>query len=285
MYNLILSSVLIILLLILIMFILRLLLKKSFHHAHVYQNLEPKDFDLSSEELFIQTTNKKKVQVYRLGDQNKGPMVLCIHGWENTVEKFLPLSQQFVQRGYRVVLLNTRNHGKSDADGYSSMVQFAEDLKSTITYCRSIYGEDTSIFLLGHSLGAATVLYHASKDSKLAGVISLASFAELKKVIKESFLSKHMPRMIIPLILKFMELSVGDRFENLSPIFTIGRINIPVLLLHGDHDKIIHVSELQKIHSASSSEKILTKTIAGADHSSILDYPETAETILAFLSR
>ena len=61
-YNLIGSGVLFILFLILFVFALRLLLKKSFQHAHVYQNLEPKDFDLSSDEIFIQTSNKKNVQ-------------------------------------------------------------------------------------------------------------------------------------------------------------------------------------------------------------------------------
>jgi predicted alpha/beta-fold hydrolase len=115
-YNLIGSSVLFISFLILFVFVLRLLLKKSFQHAHIYQNLEPKDFDLSSDEIFIQTSNKKKVQLYKMGTQNKAPLVICIHGWENTVEKFLPLCQHFVQSGYRVVLLNTRNHGMSDEE-------------------------------------------------------------------------------------------------------------------------------------------------------------------------
>lgn len=68
-------------------------------------------------------------------------------------------------------------------------------------------------------------------------------------------------------------------------MYTIGRINIPVLLVHGDHDKIVNASEMQKIHYASSSEEIQTKIIVGADHLSILEYAETADSILAFLCR
>ena len=165
------------------------------------------------------------------------------------------------------------------------MIQFAQDLNSAIRYCRSVFDEQVQLFLLGHSLGAAIVLYHASRDFKLTGVISVASFADLKKVIADNFLVKHMPRFLIPLILQYMEWSVGDRFENLSPIHTISRISAPVLLLHGEQDKIVSVGQMKQIESATNSDELQIKIVAGADHSSILDHPETTKTILAFLRR
>ena len=263
---------------------MRYLLQKSFHHEPIAQNLRPVDFQLSSRELFITTQNRKKIQVFFIGEKNTGPLVLAMHGYENTVEKFFPVCKFLVEKNYRIVLVNTRNHGASDSDGYSTLIQFGEDLDAAYKYVRSYFGSDIPIVLVGHSLGGATVLYRSVHIPDIAGVISIASFADLQMVLAESFLRKQFPQSLLPVVFRYIEWSVGDRFDNLSPRSNMSKIKCPVLLLHGENDRIVPIQALHQLEDAAGSRLVKSKIIRGADHSSLLDQQITFDTIDDFIS-
>ena len=262
---------------------MRYLLQKSFNHDPVPESVRPEDIQLAYREFFLTTQNRKKIQIFYIGEKNTGPLVLGIHGYENTVEKLFPLSQFLVEHNYRILLVNTRNHGASDADGYSTMIQFGEDLETAYKYLRSQFGPDTPVVLVGHSLGGATILYKSVHISGIAGVISIASFADLQTVLAESFLRKHFPRSLLPVVFRYLEWSGGDRFDNLSPLSNIDKIKCPVLLLHGDSDEVVPVQALYQLRDAARTRHIKSKIIQSADHSSLLDEQKTFEIIHDFI--
>jgi len=263
---------------------MRYLLEKSFHHEPVPQGLRPEDFQLSSHEFFLTTKNAKKIQLYSIGEKNTGPLVLCIHGYENTVEKFFPLSQFLVTHNYRILLVNTRNHGGSDRDGSSTMIQFGEDLETAYNYSRENFGRETPIFLLGHSLGGATVLYKGVHFPDPAGIISIASFADLQKILGDGFLRKHFPRSMLPIVFRYIEWSIGYRIDDLSPLDNINKIRCPVLLLHGERDNLVPVAALSHLQEAAQSQFVKSKIIKSADHSSLLEDRVTFRSIHNFIS-
>ena len=80
--------------------------------------------------------------------------------------------------GYSVLLIDARNHGNSDADSFSSMPRFAEDLEAAFAWLASRPRiEAARIAVLGHSVGAAAALLAASREPRIAAVVSIAAFA------------------------------------------------------------------------------------------------------------
>jgi pimeloyl-ACP methyl ester carboxylesterase len=262
---------------------MRYLLQKSFHHGPIPQRMKPEEYQLSAREIFLSTRNRKKIQVFSIGEENTGPLVLCIHGYENTAEKFFPLTQFLVKNNYRILLLNTRNHGGSDTDGYSTMIQFGEDLGVVCEYAFSYFGVNTPIILTGHSLGGATVIYKSVQIPNITAVISIASFADLREVLTKSFLGKHFSQSLLPLVFRYIEWSLRDRLDNLSPLQIIKQIKCPLLLLHGDKDKIVPVQALYDLREVSHTSPLQSKIIKGADHSSLLDDRNTFTAIHDFI--
>jgi uncharacterized protein len=105
------------------------------------------------------------------------PAVVLLHGWCANASSLLPAAQVLNQAGYAVLLLEARNHGRSDCDDHTSLPRFAEDLDTAVDWLKQHSDVDTSrIAMLGHSVGAAAVLLSASRRRDISAVVSVASF-------------------------------------------------------------------------------------------------------------
>ncbi len=68
--------------------------------------------------------------------------------------------------------------------------------------------------------------------------------------------------------LRYVERTIGHRFETFAPVRTIGRITAPVLLVHGDRDTVIPVSDAHELHAQAPGHTQLV-IVEGAGHASI----------------
>lgn len=84
----------------------------------------------------------------------------------------LPLAEPFYSAGLNVLLYDTRNHGKSDSDSFSSLPRFSEDLDAAISWIKLKHPEH-KLIVLGHSIGAAAAILSASKRSDIDSVIAI----------------------------------------------------------------------------------------------------------------
>ena len=92
------------------------------------------------------------------------PTAVLLHGWCGNASNLLLAAQALHRSGFAVLLMESRNHGRSDRDDHSSLPRFAEDLDSAIDWLKALPGVDsTRIVALGHSVGAAAVLLSASR--------------------------------------------------------------------------------------------------------------------------
>jgi alpha-beta hydrolase superfamily lysophospholipase len=262
---------------------LRYFLHRIFYHAPVKNEQEPGDFGLNVVEYYLDTVNNKKIQTYFIEGKDSKPVIIGIHGWENTVEKMLPLAEFLSQKRYTLLLVNVRNHGRSDNDSYSTMVKYSEDLNAAVNFVIKKYGPEKPLILIGHSLGGATCLYKTAHDKRIRGVISVASFSNLERMIKQSILSHNFPSWIMPPLIRYVERGVGEQLSNLSPVTNTEKIDVPLLLLHGTDDKIIPLADFEELKSAANPDLLHWKLMAGGDHSSLLRDEEIFLTIENFL--
>jgi pimeloyl-ACP methyl ester carboxylesterase len=117
-----------------------------------------------------------------------------MHGWGGNAEHMLPFAQLLHAAGYAALLLDARNHGRSDPDDFSSLPRFAEDLGRGLDWLARQSGVDArQLFLLGHSVGAGAALLLAAQRPEPAAVVSLAAFAHPADLMRRHLRSHHIP--------------------------------------------------------------------------------------------
>ena len=196
------------------------------------------------------------------------PATLVMHGWGGSAADMAQLAQPLLAAGTHVLLLDARCHGRSDDDEFVSMPRFAEDVDSGLTWLRRRDDVDRSrLVLVGHSVGAGACLLVASRDSQVAAVVSIASMAH-PGVFMARILGERLPGLLTTLALRYVEHTIGHRFETFAPVRTIGRITAPVLLVHGDRDTTVPVADAYTLH-AQAPERTQLVIVEGAGHASI----------------
>lgn len=196
------------------------------------------------------------------------PAALVVHGWGGSAADMAPLAGPLLAAGLHVLLLDARCHGRSDDDEFVSMPRFAEDVDSGLTWLRRRDDVDRSrLLLVGHSVGAGACLLAASRDSSVAAVVSIASMAH-PGVFMSRVLGERLPRPLTALALRYVERTIGHRFETFAPVRTIDRVAAPVLLLHGDEDATVPVADAHELHAQAPGRTQLV-IVAGAGHTDI----------------
>ena len=214
--------------------------------------------------------------------RQRGAAALVVHGWGGSATDMLPVSKPLLDAGLHVLLLDTRCHGRSDDSDFVSMPAFAEDVRAALAWLRTQPQVDpTRIVLVGHSVGAGACLFVAVGDPAIAAVVSLASMAD-----PEAFMSRRLrrwlPGPLTTLAMRYVEHAIGHRFAEFSPVHTIGRVRAPVLLLHGERDTTVPLSDAYRLQAQAPSRSTLV-VMPDADHSSVEALDGARPAVLSFL--
>ena len=176
------------------------------------------------------------------------PTIVLLHGWCGNASNFLPAAHALHQAGFAVLLIESRNHGRSDWADHSSLPRFAEDLDSAIDWLKTLPLVDTKrIVALGHSIGAAAVLLSASRRHDLAAVVSISAFAHPEQVMRRWFALRYVPYWPLAwLINRALERVIGASFDDIAPVNTVAKSTCPVLLVHGRQDTVVPISDARQ---------------------------------------
>lgn len=219
-------------------------------------------------EVQIDAVNGSRLHGWWFGSDDPGPAALVIHGWGGQASDMLPVADVMRGLGLNVLLLDARGHGSSDGISVASMPSFADDVRAGLGWLRSAPGVDPArIALVGHSVGAGACLFVASGDPEVAALVSLASMAD-PSALMAGMIGHYLPAPLTRLALRYVEHVIGHRFTQFAPVHTIGRISAPVLLLHGEKDTTVPVTDARRLHDLAPRNSELL-VVADADHFSI----------------
>lgn len=191
-----------------------------------------------------------------------------MHGWGGSAADMMPVSERLLAAGLYVLLLDARGHGRSDDAHVVSMTSIAEDIRAALAWLRAQPQVDPArIVLVGHSVGAGACLFVAADDTAVAAVVSLASMADPEAFMADG-LHHRLPGILTTLALRYVEYAIGYRFTEFAPVYTIGRVHAPVLLLHGQCDRTVPLSDAYRLHALAPQNSTLV-VLPDADHNSL----------------
>lgn len=256
-----------------------------FRVPRVVERGTPADLGLDYREVRIPAARGKRLYAWWLTVDAAAPTVIVLHGWRGNAELMLPMALPFYGAGMNVLLVDARNHGRSDADGFSSMPRFAEDVGRAVDWLKGRSWGSGTMVLLGHSVGAGAVLLEASRRDDIAAVISVAAFAHPEWMMRRYLRRRRFPKIFMGVVLRYVQWVIGHPFDEIAPMHTACRVRVPVLLVHGERDATVPVSDAYAIrdHCPQRALRLLVIPEAGHDRADVVQ--AHAGELLDFLSK
>ena len=233
--------------------------------------------------------------VLSLHSQPRGT-VLVLSGHSSALRKnpyLLPWVGVFADAGYRVVVLESRGHGDSTGRMITYGVHEREDVRQVIDDLEDRGLLTGPLTAFGHSLGAAVAIQAASVDERIEAVVAVSSFADLRQEMRD-FADWKVPYLrwlvndwVLDAALNQAGHIAGFDPDHASPARAIARTTVPVLLLHGDADRIVPLEHsLQIFHARETGTDLVV--FPGATHFSLMkadDFDAMKRVILPWLER
>ena len=268
-------------------------IRKGLAAPRVPNHSSPAALGLKAEEVHIATANARQLHAWLIRapqqeQERDRPQaaVVVVHGWGGNAAMMLPLARPLHEAGFAALFIDTRCHGASDDDRFTSLPRFAEDAEHAFAWLAAQPGIDPQrIALLGHSVGAGAVLFAASRTPQVAAVVSVAAFSHPVAMMRRLLAAKRLPeRPLGRYILDYVQKTIGHRFDDIAPLTTIARIRRPVLLVHGEDDEVVPIVEARQIYAARGDTPVELMTIAG-NHDSFADLEGHIDQLTGFLQR
>ena len=214
------------------------------------------------------------------------PVVVLMHGWSRNASELLQFAGLLNKAGFAALLFDARGHGSSGDDGPITIRKFEEDILAGIDYLEKRTDVDTKrIGLFGRSIGGASAILAAASDWRIGALASCSAFADPEALTKDTLRMFHLPSWPLAWIAcRFIERWLGIGMEQVAPKNQIGRIDAPMLLIHGEKDSYIKPSNMEILQARASrhAERLL---IPGRGHSDVMRDPLCTREIVSFFDR
>ena len=222
------------------------------------------------EDVYIQSQDGLKLHGTYFKGAEGTKAVICFHGYTSeALADYGSISNFYLKRGYRMLLVDARAHGKSEGKyiGFGCMDRF--DALGWIQWLLDKIGENAQILLHGDSMGGATVLMAGALalPPQVKGIIADCAFTSPKYVFTHVLHSMyHLPAFPMIEIADWVNRKLaGYGLDDCNAAREVRRAKIPALLIHGDADTFVPCSMCEEIYQnyAAPKTKLIVK---GAGH-------------------
>lgn len=193
---------------------------------------------LAYRDLRLETGDGEQLHGWRIDARAEplGHLLLC-HGNAGNVGDRVLHAALLTAVGFDVLLFDYRGYGRSS--GSPSEEGTYRDARAALAFLLEQSGVDPSrVFYLGESLGGAVALDLALKRPP-AGLVLLSTFTGVRDLARRHY--PFVPAALVP-----------DVYPALRRIH---ELDAPLLVLHGDHDEIVPLSQGRALFEAAPGPK------------------------------
>lgn len=235
-------------------------------------------------EVYIKSFDKKKLHAYEI--KNKlNTWVIIVHGYTNNALEMLDVAYNFYKKGYSILLIDQRAHGKSD--GIYSTHGFYErkDMLSWIDYINK--KKKTKIILYGISMGGTVIMRTVGEnlpDNVICAIEDCGFISNYDQFYNQLKYLKFLPKPIISSFNIFSSIFFGFNIYKFKPEEILMNGKIPFMFIHGSSDKLVPPKNAYDAYQLYKGKKKLL-IIDGAKHmkSSIQDSKKYYNEIFNFI--
>jgi dienelactone hydrolase len=230
-------------------------------------------------------------EVRTAGDGTGRPAVVICHGFKGSKDwGFIPiLAERLARAGMTAVSFNFSGSGVgADGDGFSEKERFAHstfsnDVVDIGTICRSIAAgelveglvQSSNYGLFGYSRGGGVSVLHAAADPAVRCLVTWAAISHTNRW-DEDALARWRSEGTRPL----QDAGTGDGLffyvdmlddieknkDSLDFPRAAARVAAPWLILHGDADEFVPLSEGEELFRAANRPEVELSVVEGGDH-------------------
>ncbi len=198
----------------------------------------------------------------------KVTMIFC-HGYKSEAAfDFAAMYDFYRSLGYNLVYLNMRAHGKSGGKyiGFGVLDRF--DVQSWAKKVAELF-PDTSIFLHGMSMGAASILQSADLelDPAVCGIIADCGFSSTNEVFRNLVGGLyHLPATpFVDIFEAVNRMTAGYGFTDADSVRSMEKSRLPLAYICGECDRYVPLDMAMRIYNACVQDKVLL-IAEGAGH-------------------
>jgi esterase len=228
---------------------------------------------------YYRSTKMMQLNFKQIGETGK-PLII-LHGVFGFLDNWLTIGKTLSEQGYRVYLVDQRNHGRSPHEAPLNFPTLAADLKEFLEQQHI-----ESPILIGHSMGGKTVMeyavtYPGTFDALVVVDIGPKAYpihhTKILKGLNAIPLDQIESRNQADEVLSEYEPLLGVRIKSDKPVET------PTLFMRGANSNYVLDEDLEGILDLFPNAQL--KTIEGAGHWVQAEQPKAfVSTLLEFLN-
>ena len=204
-----------------------------------------------------------------LPEKSNGRMIIACHGAHSSgICEFCFSAPYFHRMGYTILMPEHRGCGESEGKFLGYGTHESKDTFLWIDCARKRFPE-LDIFLLGVSMGGATVLMMSDKitDPTVKGIIADCSYTsawdEFAYQLKNPFGLPAFPLLYIFDL--YCRIICKYSLRDASPIKAVRSAKVPILFIHGAKDALVPVKMQKELFDACPTQKEML-TVENAVH-------------------
>ena len=189
---------------------------------------------------------------------NDGPTILFFHGNGEIASDYDSIAPQFFRVGASLLVVDYRGYGWSTGQPRAS--NLLTDINAVHAalpgILQSAEKSESDVYIMGRSLGSAPAIHYAHQHPEMfKGIIIESGFAHVLPLLA---------RLGLP------PGALGNVPDPVGNVSKMKKIDLPLLVIHGERDSLIPVANGQALYDASPAERKNIARIRNAGHNDLL---------------
>jgi pimeloyl-ACP methyl ester carboxylesterase len=233
--------------------------------------------------------------------EEENPMVIFVHGFKGFKDwgAYDLVAEYFVKQGFRFLKFNFSHNGTTPesptefadlgAFGDNTFTKEFTDMGLVISFVKSgnEFHAPDRLSLIGHSRGGGTCIIQTAKDQRINKLVTWAAIADFRSLWKKEdeiewqkkgviFNFNTRTKQYTPLKIDLLH-DLEKHSKSYDILLAAARINKPWLIIHGDKDENVLLSQAIRLKESSSNAELFI--VPYANHVFGASHPFTKEEL------